>query len=58
MLKCYMSFYGSHVRKSTRSEKGRVFADHLFSCFLKEKAIANATVFADVGSAYEKGHDL
>jgi hypothetical protein len=53
-----MSFCGSHTRKSARSEKGRVFTDHLFARFLKEKAIANATVFADVGSAYEKGHDL
>jgi hypothetical protein len=31
---------------------------HLFASFLKEKAIANATIVADVGSTYEKWCDL
>jgi hypothetical protein len=31
---------------------------HPFASFLKEKAIANATIVADVGSTYEKWCDL
>jgi hypothetical protein len=30
----------------------------LFARSLEEKAIANATILADVGSTYEKGHNL
>jgi hypothetical protein len=53
-----MSFCGSQIQKAPDAKKGGFVTDYLFACFFEEKAIANAAIFADVGSAYERRHDL